>query len=632
MYIIECLPLMKSFNRESLSYFSSIKIEVGSLVKVEIRKQKVFALVLGCLEANNKKMDIKSADFQFKKIISINSKPFLSKSFLEGIKETADFFATSSGAVLSCIFPSIIFKKNDLLVYQKETRVKNAHKFDFDAIQSEDGERFSYYKTVIRENFAQKKSVYVCLPQNQNIKFLEPILSKGIEQHSYVFHNGLTEKEMIALWKSVLLSKHPVLIIATINFFGIPRGDIGTIIVENENDNGWKSVSRPFLDYKILIEIVARNKNLRLIIGDLALSTETIFKYKQFRFGNENLKWRLSSNVSNVLIELNNKKNKEENKKWQIVSQECLNEIKDTLEKKGNVFVYSSRKGLASFTLCQDCGNLVNCNNCGATMILHGRNNNIFVCHQCGETRSAEEVCKVCGSWRLTAFGMGIEKITAEIKKHFPYLENENKIFELDSDLANTGTKAVRIVDNFLSQDGSILVGTHMALNYLSRKIDTTVILSLDSLFAIPNFKIREKIFNLILSIKNLANKKFVIQTRNFGEALINYALMGNLSDFYRSELKEREGLDYPPFSVFVKITTLGSKNFVEKETKKIEPLFQKWQPVTFNSIHEKKGNQNAVNTVIKIKKEKWPDEKLISLLRSLPPHFEIKIDPDNLL
>ena len=51
-----------------------------------------------------------------------------------------------------------------------------------------------------------------------------------------------------------------------------------------------------------------------------------------------------------------------------------------------------------------------------------------------------------------------------------------------------------------------------------------------------------------------------------------------------------------------------------------------------FASFSEKKGEEYAENIVVKIKKEKWIDQKLLSVLKSLSPIFEIKIDPDNLL
>jgi hypothetical protein len=70
----------------------------------------------------------------------------------------------------------------------------------------------------------------------------------------------------------------------------------------------------------------------------------------------------------------------------------------------------------------------------------------------------------------------------------------------------------------------------------------------------------------------------------------------------------------------------------VAKETENLKNILKNYNPAIFNSTHEKRGEQSAVNAVIKLPKEKWPEENLLKILKSLPPHFEIKVDPDNLL
>jgi primosomal protein N' len=212
--------------------------------------------------------------------------------------------------------------------------------------------------------------------------------------------------------------------------------------------------------------------------------------------------------------------------------------------------------------------------------------------------------------------------------------------------LINTNAKAVKRINDFYATRGSVLLGTEMALNYLNQKVDYTAIASFDSLFAIPDFKIREKIFRLIMQTKGLTKKGFLIQTRNPMDPTIKMALNGELQDFYKIETEDRKMLDYPPFGLFIKITVRGNKNIVTRETEKLslelknikteateeELAIPKYKPTIFYSTQEKKGEQNAINTVIKIPHSDWPDPILLSVLKKLPPCFEIKIDPENLL
>ena len=187
-------------------------------------------------------------------------------------------------------------------------------------------------------------------------------------------------------------------------------------------------------------------------------------------------------------------------------------------------------------------------------------------------------------------------------------------------------------MEQFQEARGAILVGTELALAYLHKKVHTTAIAAIDSLFSIPDFRIREKIFRLILEIKSLAKENFVIQSRNSNDKVVDLALSGNLADFYKLEIADREVLQYPPFSIFVKVTVRGTKNFVTKETENLRQILAPWQPIIFASIHEKKGTQAAVNAILKIPHDQYPDPQLSLVLKSLPPHFELKISPDNLL
>ncbi|MEK7669247.1 MAG: primosomal protein N' [Patescibacteria group bacterium] len=642
MFIIECLPFSKGLNKESLSYFSAKNLEPGSLIKINIRSKSVNALVLESRDAVEIKSEIKSASFQLKKISAITAKPFLQKNFLDAVKTTAEYFATTSGNVLPHLIPSFILENSNLLSLSKGTFWdRDSLKVPFDsfdsnketksevaALQAPDEERFIHYRSLIREEFAKGKSIFLCLPQNEDIKQTKEKLERGIESFVSVFHNDLTKKDLKKEWEKACLTPHPILIIATSKWLFLPRNDLGTIILDKENSDGWKTLFRPFMDLRFFTETLADKKNIRLVIGDSFLRTETLYRYKQGEATEfENIKWRLPKEVTTSVSDLRqiNKKDKE----FKTLSPELINLINKTIENESRMFIFAARKGLSSITVCRDCGEQVKCNNCLAPMVLYKTNNGgAFKCHQCGETRDAAEICQNCHSWKLAAFGSGIDRVTEEIRKNFP----EAKIFEIYKDIAPTSAKALKIMKNFYENRGSILLGTEMAFPYLYKKVANSAIASFDSLFSIPDFRIREKIFRIILQTRNIAKENFLIQTRNPDDSTVEFAINGNLMEFYKKEIKDRQVLNYPPFGIFIKIITRGTKIFVLRESEKLKNILKDYNPAVFNSIHEKKGEQSAINIVIKLPKENWPEPTLLSILKSLPSHFEIKIDPDNLL
>ena len=183
-----------------------------------------------------------------------------------------------------------------------------------------------------------------------------------------------------------------VLIIATGRWLFIPRDDMGTIIIDKENSNGWKTLSRPFIDLRYFAETLASKKNSRLIIGDTFLRTETLYRYKKGEISEfENVKWRLLSEVQTFIIDL--KKNTKKEKEFKAVSNELHNLIKETIEKGSRMFIFAARKGLSPITICRDCGEQVKCSNCESPVVLYkirstkdGTSNGAFKCHHCGDT------------------------------------------------------------------------------------------------------------------------------------------------------------------------------------------------------------------------------------------------------
>lgn len=652
MFIIDCIPFSKGLNKESLSYFGPKYLSPGSLLKINVRGKSVSALVLESRDATENKSEIKTADFQLKKITKVDAKPFLQKEYLEAVKATAEYFATTSGNILTHLIPSFVLENTGILPTLKELKKEKGTEDGEDEnkeikrgvsiLQVSDEEKFVHYRSLIREEFAKKKSVFLCLAQNEDIRQAKEKLERGIESFVYAFHNDMGKKELKKEWKKANSAVHPILILGTARWLFLPRQDLGTIIIDKENETGWKTLSRPFIDLRFFAEMLANKKNIRCVYGDSFLRAETLYRYKQGEVSEfESVKWRLSPEVKINLIDLKETNKKaglgSQEKEFKTLSPEILSLVKETSEKSSHMFIFAARKGVSSVIVCRDCGEQVKCLNCSSPMILYktkvhydrsADDGAIFKCHQCGETRDAAEVCKNCGSWKLAAFGSGIDRVAEEIRKNIPNI----KLFEIHKDITPTSAKAQETIENFYGSRGSVLLGTEMAFPYLYKKVAVTSIASFDSLFSIPDFRIREKIFRLILQTRNMAKENFLIQTRNPEDSTVVFAIDGNLIEFYKKELEDRETLGYPPFGIFIKITTRGTRGFVEREIKNLRGAISDYNPTIFGSTHEKRGEQSASNAVIKLPKEKWLDENLLSILKSLPPHFEIKVDPDNLL
>jgi len=642
MKILSVIPLSRGIGKETLTYFTANNdVEVGSIVKVPLRGKNIHSLVVGVEDISEKKSDLKSLTFSIKKADKVVSSKFLSIHFIAAAEAMAAYFAATTGSVLNALIPKNVLLGAELLSPARETntssgsgtaRVHNHHKL---VIQSDDEERFAHYKSIIREEFARKSSVFLCLPTAADVGRAQAILEKGIGGYSYAFHGQLNKKNFTDLWNRLAIEEHPVLIIGTGGFLCVPRTDIGTIIVERECSRSYKFQTRPFLDIRTFAEQFAKFSGARIVFGDTLLRTETIWRYKHDELSElAPLKFRSLSTASQTLIDMRKLQEMQgQAKVFKLLSPELEALIRQTKANNERLFLFNSRRGLSPITLCADCGSIVECNRCKAPTTLHSSSTErFFLCHRCGERRGADERCKTCTGWRLKTIGIGIELVVEDLKKRFPDIT----LFRIDADSTKTHSKAKTAAAKFLESPGSILLGTEMALPYLETSIESGIengaVVSIDSMFGMPDFRINEKILYILLKIRAISEKNFLIQTRNITGRIFDFAIKGNLIDFYKEEIEERQLFDYPPFTVLVKISLSGTESRVKEEMERLAHIFEDYSVQTYPAFVPHGRGKYTMHALIKIGRERWVEPALLEKLRGLPPHFSVSVDPESIL
>lgn len=616
MFIIEVLPIAKAIGKESLSYFSQTEIKVGSFVSIPVRNKKIKGIVITTTPAIEKKSEIKKLDFQVKKVDDIQSTKFLSPQFMKVVHRTALYFATTKGAVLSTLIPKELLDSKFLTEVNNETRQEKV------VIQGDDEERISHYKTLIRQEFAQKRSIALVVPSHEDATYMYEHLSKGIEDYIYVLHSA--QKKTVELMHR---STHPVIAIVTVPYLSVIRNDTGTIIIEKENGKGYRTMSRPFLDLRIVAEFFAEETKCRLVIGDIFLRTETLSKHALGEyFEAAPFKFRSLSTAAEILVDM--KAYKSASGAFRILSEQAEVLIKETKEQSQHMFVFATRRGLAPSVVCGDCQTVVTCTRCSSPVVLHSSKQSektFFLCHHCGERRSSEEYCKVCQSWKLGTVGIGINLVAEKIKDKFPDI----KTFILDSETAKTDKAARDIIQKFKFAPGSILIGTEIALSYLHEPVHNVLIASMDSLLALPDFRIHEKILYTITRMRSLATQSIILQTRSPGEKVFQHALKGNLIDFYREHIEERKQFNYPPFTTLIKITLTGKKDEIVNEMQELQTLLAPHEIDVFSAFTHTIRGQSVIHGLIRVLRL---DDTLSQTLARLPQHIVVKIDPESLL
>jgi len=627
MYLIKVIPIARGVGVDSLSYWSPKESSAGSVIRIPLRKRTIGAIVISCSLAIESKSEIKGADFAIKKITSLHSKSIIFPQFFKTAETMAHYYAGSVGGTLFELIPATILSDYEKIPEAGELIKRNRPRESF-VLQKNDDDRFAHYKSLIRERFAHKESVFMMMPTIEDIKKACFYFEKGIEPYTYILHGGLSKSEIIKRWKSAVEDPHPIIIVATGSFLSIPRNDLGIVIVERENSRSYKIQSRPFLDFRHVAENFAREIGADFIAGDSCLRIETLYREDMEELIEyAPLSMRSLSTARDSLVDMKAYKNPEH--RVRLISDELITLIQKNRAESGLMFVFAGRRGLAPQTICADCETTVVCDQCSSPLVLYGKENSkFFLCNKCGQKFESNKVCKQCSGWRLTTLGIGTETVEAELAKVIP----EAKIFRLDKISAPTHKKVVEIIEKWYDSPGSILIGTELALLYLDRPIEYSAVASLDAFFSIPDFRINEKIFSIILKMRSITQKQFLLQTRSPDVPVLAWGVKGNIIDFYRDEIDNRKNFSFPPFSTFIKISSSGKKKEVLETMEKLKVLLDGWAVDVFPAFVATIKGDYVMHALVKLKPGEWVDAELLDRLKSLPPQYTINVDPESVL
>jgi primosomal protein N' (replication factor Y) len=603
----------------------------------------VLALVESSSDASAAKSDIKNASFVTRKLEVTTPYKIVHPECIKAAEQTAYYFAEPLGTVMKALIPEAILSEATIpdvapadSVTDTDTSSDNDTPDEDEFIpevltfQSHNQDRYSTYKGIVREEFARKKSVLLIVPTTVHVEMFKELLKKGIDDYVVGLHSGLSKKAQKENWDKALREDHPMVIIATPMFMSVPRTDISTIILDRESSRSYINSFPPYIDFRTHIEYYAQHMHARLILADTLLRVETL--YRRERGEIHDLfppSFRLENLPGTIIVDMTEKSHREKDG-FRVLSEELISMIEYSQKKKENMFIFCARRGLSPQAVCGDCGSTVLCTHCSAPVVLHNSKNEggrYFLCHHCGHKRSAMECCKKCTSWKLITLGIGIDTVYEEIEKKFP----DVKLFKIDKDSVKTEKQAKDIIKQYERTPGSILIGTETALTFLP-PVPHIAIASMDSLFSLPDFRVNERIAHILLRLIYRASTYFLIQTRNAHVPLLKQITTGTFVDFYRDEIAVRKAINYPPFSVQIKITVEDTREKAADEMERLHHILEQWKPMVFPAFIPTQRGKAVLHMLISVPPEQWPEARLRDTLVALPHEFMVKVNPESLL
>lgn len=628
MFVIEVIPLKRGIFTESLSYYSATSYDPGTLLIIPLRSKETTALVISSKPVSAAKTALKTATFSLRKLEAQKDAAKLPASLVRTAEKIGKTVPSSLGAILFSLLPAHI--RDGERKYPKTTEHTGNEDTTPRLLTDTSTNRYMAYRSHIRQTFAHRGSVVFVVPTSAEVAQAKQKLEGGIESRVITFSSSATKKQIATAYEAYEDLRHAKLIITTPGFAFLDRHDITTIIIESSGSANYIQRTRPYLDVREALKIFAKESGRSILLGDSVPKTEDEVKRRDDRYAtyDENTK-RLELTGT---IQLAQHKKISEDDTYTLCTSELVETMNRTLAAKGHVFLYAARRGLAPAVTCYDCGYIFRCPDSGAPYSLlrtykGDQEERWFLSGSSGKRVRAADTCAHCGSWRLREQGIGIQYVYDQVRALFP----KTDIFLFDHTTATTFTKAQKIVDQFYDTKKAILIGTSMALPYLRKPVDTTAVMSYEATKAVPTWRADETIFSLLIHLREITIKDVIIQMRTEPDELIELARRGFIDQFYDGEIDIRKALGYPPFSTFVLLSWLGSKEetlLIEENITKILTGYE----VSCYSAPQSNISKTLRYGLLRIPQQNWPDAQLMTLLRSLPPYIKIEVDPDKIV
>ncbi len=400
------------------------------------------------------------------------------------------------------------------------------------------------YIRLIQKHLRQGGQVLVLVPEIGLTPQLFSELSERISGRLAVLHSGLSDGTRARVWHQAQAAQVDV-IVATRSGIFAPFKRLSLIVVDEEHDLSYKQQDGIRYSARDLALWRGQIDDIPVVLGSATPSMETLFLAHQGK--HQWYKLRIRTNQKSLPKTC--LQNTRQQKMSHGLSIASINEIKKHVSSGQQVLVFLNRRGWAPKWLCHDCGWVASCDDCDAYLTFH-KNTNLLVCHHCNRTYSIPEFCPDCGSQDTGVMGVGTERVAAGLEQNLavPILRFDRDTIKSARDW-QTGLEVIR------NGTPCVIIGTQMlAKGHDFSQLSLVIVVNVDNSFYSADFRATEHLAQLLIQVSGRAGRadtqgEVIIQTENPQQPFFQQLLEQGYESFADIQLKERQSLQFPPFS-----------------------------------------------------------------------------------
>ncbi len=514
--------------------------------------------------------------------------PLFDAPYLDLARWVSSFYLCSLGEALAVMLPG--GKRETALPglgfgaegpQQKITELTEEQKEALEAICKNPGGRFYLYgitgsgKTEVFLQAAER-----VLAEGRGVLFLVPEIGlthqlvddlKGrFSLPPAVLHSQLTPSQKLKEWRRIQSGQAPFVLGARSAIFA-PLPQLGLIIIDEEQDNSYKSGSTPRYHSRQVAMRRCHTGGATLLMGSATPSAEAWQGMRQGVFDPLKLRQRPAGGTLPKIEVVDLKKAKS------LLSQPLIKRMGRVLEEGKQTILFLNRRGHSYYFHCLSCGYEMTCRQCSVSLTFH-KSPGRMICHYCGYQQAPLNLCPECRSLDVGYAGFGTEQVEEQVRALFP----EARVERIDTDRTRKKGSLQDILGRFRGGSIDILLGTQMVakgLNFPGVKL-VGIILA-DTGLGLPDFRSQERTFSLIQQVAGRAGRyrkdgEVLLQTFRPDNPAIVYGCSGDMENFYAQELAQRQELGFPPFGRLIRVVYRGKGK--EKVCQMMIQLVQNFQ------------------------------------------------------
>jgi primosomal protein N' (replication factor Y) len=641
--IIDVIPLTRLplSRQQSFSYLWKEKIPFGTLVSVPLFRRNVQGIVIG-----NRDDFFRFGNIKLRKINQLLDEKFLTEKQLKLAEFISDCCLCPLGIVLKFFVTKktksqkkkatdnsepatgkIISNKSQRNIVSEITKLKSP---PVHLLVS--NEKIEIYLELIVKLLKTKKQVLILVPETVLVYQALDIIKEYFDENLISpFHSQLKGSELYASYQKIKSGKSKI-IIGTRQAIFAPFENLGLIIIDEEQDISYKQWDmNPRYNAKKVAEKLAELHNAKIVLSSLAPSVESYHKYS--KLASPSISHPPSAEVVDMRKEGWSKDGKR--KKEVLISKKLEGEIGFALKCGKQVVLFVNRRGMSSFSICENCKEVLRCPRCERALIYEKEG--FYRCLHCNYKTDIFPHCPRCQATTFKNIGTGNQTMEREIKKMFP----SAKIKLIDFESLKNKNDQKELFRDIREKKYEILIGTQTVLKgWDFPHLGLIGVINADELLNFNDFNSDERSFQALKGmsekIKNIRYGKMIIQTFSTEHPVVKALKEPIWEKFYQEELEKRKSLKYPPFYRIIKLTlrtqygakmekesrfVFGRIKILSEENKEIS-IFEPFVP-QLSKIRDKFRKQ----IILKIGSPKIP-EKLEKTLKNLDSDWIIDVDP----